>query len=126
MGEIVQRWAQVTGRRPPLLSIPSRYLTPLTPLVAALGAVVPLPPLISKDSVAILEATYIARSDKARRELGWEPRPLEEALRDTFRAIETRPAGQPITLTPSSPTARLALGLGLAALLLWLLRPRRR
>lgn len=87
LGEIVPIWAKVTGRRPPFFSIPARFLAPFAPVVDTLAKYIPIPPLFSRDAVAMLKATYMARADKARRELGWEPRPLEEALKSTFEAI---------------------------------------
>jgi dihydroflavonol-4-reductase len=87
LGEIVKIWAEVSGKRRPLFHIPGRFLKPLAPVVGAISSLVPLPPMISRDALAIQGATYIARSDKARAELGWEARPLEEGMRETFAWI---------------------------------------
>ena len=80
MRELVELLADVSGRRPPRLTVPSallRALAPVGPLVApALG----LPPnlrelLDSSDGV-----TFWASADKAMDELGWTARPLREGL----------------------------------------------
>ena len=45
----------------------------------------PLPATYRSDSLrSSAGVTFIARSDKARRELGWTCRPLEEGLRETL------------------------------------------
>lgn len=84
MGEAVSLWAEILHRRPPLFSIPARFLKPFAPLTDALSAVVPLPPMLSRDALAVLDASYLGRSDKARRELGWHTRPLRQGMAETF------------------------------------------
>ncbi|HEV7678874.1 MAG TPA: NAD-dependent epimerase/dehydratase family protein [Candidatus Dormibacteraeota bacterium] len=88
----VEVLSRVTGRRPPRLTVPTMLLrlsAPLGPLVAPrLG----FPPNLSELISASDNVTYWARHDKAMRELGYAPRPLEQGLRDTLQAEGLLPA----------------------------------
>jgi dihydroflavonol-4-reductase len=122
MGEAVEIWAEVSGRRAPYFSIPSRFVKPLTPVVSAIGNVLPLPAVVSRDTLAILDATYQAKPDKAIAELGWTRRPLKLGFRETFEAIaQTNPAS-PLPPIPFNrrKTAAVALGAGIGFLVAWM------
>ena len=49
-----------------------------------IGAVMPLPPNFSGESLRTIAVTYLGSNEKARRELGYDPRPLEEGLREAL------------------------------------------
>ncbi len=85
-------WAAASGKRPPLMYVPSRWLKPLKPVARLLGAILPMPEMLSADGVAILGATYIARSDKAQAELGWKPRSPEIGFQQTFESLKRQKA----------------------------------
>jgi dihydroflavonol-4-reductase len=78
--QVLRQLADVSGRRPPTMRVPSgllRALVPAGPLVSrALG----LPPNLRELVRCSAGATYWASSDKAMDELGWTPRPLREGL----------------------------------------------
>ena len=80
LGQVLRELADVSGRRPPTVRVPSgllRALVPAGPLVSrALG----LPPNLRELVRCTSGATYWASSDKAMDELGWTPRPLREGL----------------------------------------------
>jgi dihydroflavonol-4-reductase len=86
MRELVARTARAAGRRPPRLTMPTalmRTLVPIGPLVGRLTGTAPnLRELIS----ASHGVTYWASDEKARRELGYAPRSLDEGLRETVAA----------------------------------------
>jgi nucleoside-diphosphate-sugar epimerase len=88
----VEILSRVTGRRPPRLTVPTMLLklsAPLGPLVAPrLG----FPPNLHELISASDNVTYWARHDKAIRELGYAPRPLEQGLRETLQAEGLLPA----------------------------------
>jgi hypothetical protein len=102
---------------------------PLAPLVDRLARVAPLPPLINRDTLSILEHTYLGDSSKAQRELGWSTRPPAEGFRQTFDEIAR--TTQPLEMTLGRPNRRqlaiVALGLALGVSAAWVLtRPRNR
>ena len=80
LGDLLRELADVSGRRPPAMTVPSallRALVPAGPLVTrALG----LPPNLREVVRCTAGATYWATSDKAMDELGWTPRALREGL----------------------------------------------
>jgi nucleoside-diphosphate-sugar epimerase len=115
-------WADLLDRRPPV-GIPGEVFQPLAPILGALNRAVKLPSVLTDETIRLLKATYIARSDKAREQLGWRPRPLREGLRETFDWIAS-------TTPPPQPRKRKAAGLALATalfiLLIWLLTRKRK
>jgi len=116
LGEIADLWAQGSGRPAPRLRIPARFLRPSAPLMDAIGSLIPLPGLLSGEAARDVGFSYLASSDKARRELGWSTRPVEEGLRATFTWLaQTEPEA------PAAATVLRYLGpLLLAVLLLWI------
>jgi nucleoside-diphosphate-sugar epimerase len=115
--EAFDLWAEITGRPRPLFGIPGPYLRPFAPLMKALGEVIPIPTLLNHEAIKILGVTYAARGDKARRELGWEPRPLREGMAETLAQL-----GATTSRVPAK-RRRLQIGVGLGllglGLLLW-------
>ncbi len=96
LGEMVDFWSYLTGKPAPAMRVPSSALRPLAPVagVAGVALPIPLPQVFSREALQILGATYIARADKARTELGWQPRPLQAGMLETFAWIaETTPEG---------------------------------
>ena len=65
---------RVTGRRPPRLAVPDALLR-----LAALAS-----PALRETVSSASGVTFWARDEKARRELGYAPRTLEQGLRDAF------------------------------------------
>jgi nucleoside-diphosphate-sugar epimerase len=78
--------SRITGIPPPKLEVPSRTLRRLTPLMAALERIAPVPEQYSAEYLRVAAATYLATSEKARRELGFAPRSLEEGFREVLPA----------------------------------------
>ncbi|MCB8924574.1 MAG: NAD-dependent epimerase/dehydratase family protein [Ardenticatenaceae bacterium] len=96
LNEMVDFWAHLIGRKPPSLRLSGRPLRKFAPLMGAVGSVLPLPEIFSEEAVGSLGATYMARSDKARSELGWTTRPLQTGLLETFDWIaRTEPQEAP-------------------------------
>ncbi|MGH2749686.1 MAG: NAD-dependent epimerase/dehydratase family protein [Actinomycetota bacterium] len=86
MGELLRRVAELSGRRPPKLSLPTSLIRASLPLSPLVSKVMGLPPNIAELVDASDGVTYWASDDKARRELGYSPRSLEEGLRQTLSA----------------------------------------
>ena len=129
LGEMIDFWAHLTGRRAPSLRIPAAYLRPLAPVVGAVESIAPLPPTFSREAVDSLGATYMARADKARAELGWQTRPLHTGMLETLAWIaETETAQKKTAVSPAreQTIAKLALTAAFVLFLAWLLYGRRR
>ncbi len=124
--EILNLWAHLTGKPAPLLFIPARFVKPLAPILIALANLLPLPDLLNRDSLAMLDTTYAADSAKARAELGWQPRPLTEGLQETFEWLSySMDTNRPVQRRRRR-TAALSLAGGLTLLIIWLIRRQRK
>jgi nucleoside-diphosphate-sugar epimerase len=74
---------RITGIRAPRVRPGPAFFRTMAPLIAAIEDYLPLPEAFRSESVRISAgATYLGRSDKARRELGFAPRSLEQGFRD--------------------------------------------
>jgi nucleoside-diphosphate-sugar epimerase len=75
----------ITGIKAPRVRLPAAPVKAVAAVIERLERYVPLPSTYRSESLrGSAGVTYIARSDKARRELGWTCRPLEEGLRETL------------------------------------------
>lgn len=126
LGEMVDFWGYLTGKPAPLLRVPANFVKPFAPLVGAVSKPLSLPAAYSRDTMTILDATYIARSDKARAELGWTTRPLQTGMLETFKWIEETEATY--TKEPDREKQAAALAVFAASILfiLWLASRRRK
>lgn len=84
MRDAVRAAATAAGKRPPRRTLPTALMRPLTPLGPLVGRVTGTAPNLKELISASEGVTYWARDDKARRELGYDPRPLAAGLADTF------------------------------------------
>ena len=76
--------ARVGGRRPPRLRVPLALLRLLAPLNDRAGGLPGFPPNLRETITAGAGATYWVSHDKATRELGFNPRSLEQGVADTW------------------------------------------
>jgi hypothetical protein len=98
----------------------------LMPMVERINSFISLPEILSSDTLNLLDASYAARSDKAKRELGWEPRPLEDGMRQTFESIAQSSRTYSLVSLDQRERAGVALSIALALFYLWLRRRRRK
>lgn len=128
LGEMVDFWAHLTGKPAPRLRIPADWVRPFAPVMGFLNQALSLPPLFSAEQTAVLGATYAARADRARSQLGWQTRPLQTGMLETFNWIaETEALAHTGELLPARRRmAGWALGLAAFLLVLWLVNGRRR
>jgi dihydroflavonol-4-reductase len=126
LGEMVDFWSHLTGKPAPLLRIPARFLKLFAPLVGAVEGVLPLPPTVSRESINILGASYIARSDKARAQLGWQTRPLHTGMLETFAKLQESETAVVAGPKREKQVAGVAILLAVALFVLWLLGRRRK
>ncbi len=83
--EVLAIAEQITGIRAPRLHPSPAILRSLARIVRVVEPILPLPELYRSESIrAIAGVTYIGSSKKARRELGFTTRPLEEGLCETL------------------------------------------
>jgi nucleoside-diphosphate-sugar epimerase len=84
--QFVETLARITGRRPPRITMPTAILRMSAPLGPLFAPKLGFPPNLRELISASDGVTYWARHDKAVRELGYAPRPLEQGLRQTLEA----------------------------------------
>ncbi len=83
--EAVEMAARIAGVPPPRRRVSPRVLRAVAAVLRPIDRVVPLGGQLSPEYLgAIAGTTYIGDNAKARRELGYAPRPLEEGLVDTL------------------------------------------
>ena len=76
---------RITGIRAPRLHPAPRTMRAMARLMDVVGAAIPLPTAYTGESLRVVAGvTYLGSSGKARRELGFAARPLEEGLRETL------------------------------------------
>jgi nucleoside-diphosphate-sugar epimerase len=76
---------RITGVKAPRLRVGSGVMKAMAGLMGVIGAVVPLPDAYTAEALRVTAGTtYLGDNAKARRELGYDPRPLEEGFRETL------------------------------------------
>lgn len=86
MRELMAVLASVSGRRPPRLTVPTAVLRALAPAGRFVGPALGFPPNLRELIRSSDGVTFWASGDKARNELGWTSRPLEQGLRELVAA----------------------------------------
>jgi nucleoside-diphosphate-sugar epimerase len=77
---------RITGVRAPRLRVPPAVMRAAAALMGAIAPLAPVPPSYAREALRVIAGvTYTGSNAKARRELGFSPRPLEEGLRETLR-----------------------------------------
>ncbi len=125
VGELVDLWSLMTGKNVPALKVPARLLRPMVPLVGAVQSVIPLPDFYGAEGFATLGATYVGRADKAREELGWKPRPVEEGLVETIAWLSDRYSPRPVMGLREKQFAGAALAAAAVLAAWWFMRRRK-
>jgi dihydroflavonol-4-reductase len=86
MGKLVEKVAQISGRKPPRFKMPTALMKAVAPAGPLLGKAMGFPPNFKELISASDGVTYWARDDKARERLGYSPRDLDTGLRQTVEA----------------------------------------
>lgn len=77
--------ARAAGRKPPAAWLPDVLMRGFArAALSSLAGGAMAPPLVREGLAMSVGARWAFRGDKARRDLGWTPRPLEEGLRETM------------------------------------------
>jgi dihydroflavonol-4-reductase len=114
--ELVERVADLSGARHPLVVLP-----PGAGALTRTGESLGLPTLLSSEGIVLMGQNWRYSSAKARRELGYRPRPLDRTLKDTidwYGELAERGAlgsGSPSPLSLAAAGVRLAGRTGVLA-----------
>ena len=85
--EVLPIAEEITGIKPPRFVLPAWMARFSSWLMKPVNALMPLPTTYHPETLRVAAGTtYFASDAKARRELGWEPRPLREGLEMTLKA----------------------------------------
>ncbi|WP_011301011.1 hopanoid-associated sugar epimerase [Cupriavidus necator] len=76
--------ADLCGRRPPTVQLPRWPLYPLAHAAEAVARITRKEPFVTVDGLHMSKYRMFFRSDKARQELGYQPRPYIDGLRDAL------------------------------------------
>jgi dihydroflavonol-4-reductase len=90
--EAIETVAAVTGRKAPKHAIPVPLMKAMIPIGSLVGKMMGQPPNLRELISSADGVTFWASYDKAKGELGYEPRGLEEGLRATLEAEGKLPA----------------------------------
>jgi nucleoside-diphosphate-sugar epimerase len=86
MSELMQFCEHVSGVRAPRMTAPPWMLKAMAGFMGVVERVVPVPPNFSGEYLReSAGTTYIGDASKARRELGWEARPIADCLPEVIR-----------------------------------------
>jgi dihydroflavonol-4-reductase len=92
MREAIETVARVSGRKAPKRALPTGLMKAMTPIGPLVGKVMGQPPNLRELISSADGVTFWASYEKAKRELGYAPRGMEEGLRQTLEADERFPA----------------------------------
>ena len=84
-GDLIDKAAAIGGKKPPRMTVPPVLLKAMIPVGRWIGPPMGLPPNFREMISAAHNVTYWAKDDKARAELGYQPRDLDTGLRETIR-----------------------------------------
>ncbi len=121
-GELVEFWAHLTGKRAPTGGVSAGVVQGIAPAVGRAQPLFSLPPALTEEVLSVLGSTNIARSDKARAQLGWQTRAIQSGMTETFEWIAASEPVEPMEREKRMATITLVAG---AALFLWWLLRRR-
>ena len=92
MREAVETVARVAGRKPPKYAVPTPLLKAMIPIGPLVGKLMNQPPNLREMISSADKVTFWASHEKATRELGYEPRGLEQGLREMLEVEGRIPA----------------------------------
>ena len=87
--EILAGIAELTGGRPPRIRLPHNVVMPIAYAAEAVAKLTGSEPVATRDSVRMAKKLMYYSSEKAKRELGFEPRPARAALSDAIAWFRT-------------------------------------
>jgi nucleoside-diphosphate-sugar epimerase len=83
--EVLEIASDLSGVPTPKLQVPPVLMKAMAGIMKVVGKVIPLPATYSYEGLRIMAGvTYLGDNSKAKRELGFDPRPLREGLKETL------------------------------------------
>ena len=125
LGEMVDFWARITGKRSPKIHLTRSFIQPLSPVIASLTSLIDMPPIFAAEATDRMGSTYMASSAKAKQMLGWSPRSLHRGMLETFTHIDENIVA-PTERKKEQQIAIVALATAVVLLIVWLLFGRRK
>jgi dihydroflavonol-4-reductase len=89
LGDMLDFWSYLTGLKPPQIRLPAYIVRRLAPFFGLIGRMTGLQTAFSREGALAAGSTFIARSDKASQQLGWQTRPLQRGMLETLNWIAT-------------------------------------
>jgi dihydroflavonol-4-reductase len=85
LAEMLGRIARLAGRRPPRLRLPRHLIFPLAYAAEAAAHLTGREPFVTVDGLRMAKSCMFFTSEKAKRELGYNARPADVAVRDAIQ-----------------------------------------
>ena len=82
--ELLEKIARFTGRSAPKIKISPNLILPIAYIVEAISKITKKEPFITVDGVLMSKKKMFFSSEKAKRELGYKIRPVDEAIKDSI------------------------------------------
>jgi nucleoside-diphosphate-sugar epimerase len=95
MREAIGVVAGVSGRKAPKHAVPTALMKAMTPIGPLVGKLMGQPPNLRELITSADNVTFWATNEKAARELGFDPRGIEEGIRQTLTEDERFPTPSP-------------------------------
>lgn len=89
LGDVIRKSAALTNRKPPRVTMPPFMVKAGIPMAPLVTKMMGLPPNLRELIKSSDGVTYWATDAKARRELGYSPRPLDEGLKETLAHLSS-------------------------------------
>ena len=83
--QILEEIADIVGRKPPRIRLPHAVVMPIAVISEALARLTGIQPLATVEEIKMSKKIMFFSCDKAKRELGYAPRPPRAALEDAVR-----------------------------------------
>jgi dihydroflavonol-4-reductase len=84
LADMLDFWTYLTGVKAPQIRLPAGFVRAFPLLMTLLGSLTGLKAAFSREAAQVAGKTFIARSEKARNELGWQTRPLQGGMLKTL------------------------------------------
>ena len=95
MREAIGILAKASGRKAPKRALPTALMKAMTPIGPLVGKLMGQPPNLRELISSADNVTFWATNEKAVRELGFDPRGIEEGIRQTLEEDDRFPSPAP-------------------------------